>query len=497
MKKQFLLITSFVLMATVTFGGGIVTNSNQSAYWVRTLVRDASTGPDAVYFNPAGLTKMEDGFHFSLNSQTIFQSKDVTNNYVFLNDAPKKYEGEIKVPVFPSIYATWKKNKIAVSFGFNPIGGGGGAEYKEGLPMFETQISNLVPGLTSQLTGLNTAMTAGYGGFNPNFNNVTDYRADIYFKGTSMYLGYQLGVTYEISDIISAYLGARLVMAKNTYEGHISDIEIYAAPSVPTLPLYDIPAGWYAPADYLTDVSTATGVPAGALDAAIAVVGAQTADVFVDAEEKGTGFAPILGVNISPSENLNIGLKYEFKTKMDLKTTVNDDKGGPLFLNDSTVHSDVPAMFSVGVWYKIIPSLSATAGFHYYFDKSANYGKTLDLTGEEVDNDKVIDQNYFEIGLGLEYSITEKFFVSAGYLYAKPGVSTDYQSELSYALPSSTVGFGFGYKFTEKIMANIGAGYTKYTDEDKSQVDFSTGVEHTNTYFKSNLILGIGVDFSF
>ncbi|MBN1143971.1 MAG: outer membrane protein transport protein [Bacteroidales bacterium] len=497
MKKLLLLFTCFVFAGSLAFGGGIVTNSNQSAYWVRSIVRDASTGIDAVYFNPAGLALLNDGFHFSLNSQTIFQSKDVTNNYPFLSTTPKKYKGEIKVPVFPSIYAAYKKNKITVSFGFNPIGGGGGAEYKEGLPSFETQISNLVPMLQSQLTSLNTALTAGYGGFDPGFNNVSDYRADIYFKGTSVFFGYQLGLTYEITDIFSAYVGARLVTAKNTYEGHIKDIEIYAAPNTPPAPLYDIPAGWYVPGDYLTEVSGATGVPPGALTTAIASVNSMTADTEVDVEEKGTGFAPILGFNISPSDKLNIGLKYEFKTKMDLKTTVKDDKGAGMFMDDSTVHSDIPAMFSLGVFYKIMPKLSATVGFHYYFDKSANYGKTLDLTGEEVDNDEVIDNNYIEIGLGLEYSITEKLMVSAGYLFAKPGVTTDYQSDMSYALSSNTVGFGFGFKVNEKIMANLGAAYTKYNEEDKTQVDFMTGQSYTNTFFKSNLIFGVGLDFSF
>lgn len=495
MKKQLLLITSLVFIATIAFGGGIVTNSNQSAYWVRTLVRDASTGPDAVYFNPAGLSLLDDGFHFSLNSQTIFQSKDVTATTGLLAGSPKKYEGEINVPVFPSLYATWKKGKIGISFGFNPIGGGGGAEYKKGLPMFETQIAGLVPMISTSLTDLDNGLSGPYT-FDPMFRNITGYNADIYFKGSSKYLGYQLGVTYEITDIFSAYIGGRLVMAKNTYEGHIRDVSISAAPAEAgnLADLYDLPAGSYAPGEYLRGVSEATGVPvmtAAVLQGTAAVLDVATADVEVDAEEQGNGFAPIIGFNISPSDQLNIGLKYEFKTKVDLKTTVNDDKGGPLFINDSTVHSDVPAMFSVGVWYQIIPSLSATAGFHYYFDKSANYGKTLDLTGEEVDNDEVIDKNYFEIGLGLEYSITEKLLFSVGYLYAKPGVSKDYQSELSYALPSSTLGGGFGYKFTEKVMANLGVSYTKYSEEDK------TFGGYTNTFFKSNLIVGIGLDFSF
>jgi long-subunit fatty acid transport protein len=502
MKKLLLLFTCFVFAGSLAFGGGIVTNSNQSAYWVRSIVRDASTSIDAVYFNPAGLALLNDGFHFSLNSQTIFQSKDVTNNYQYLNGAPKKYEGEIKVPVFPSVYAAYKKNKITISFGFNPIGGGGGAEYKTGLPMFESQISDMVPLILPLLEGVDNALSqpAAYG-FDPMFSNIT-YDADIYFKGTSKYMGYQLGLTYEITDVYSVYAGARLVAAKNTYEGHIRDVSISAAPAEAgnTAGLYDLPADNYAPGAYLRGIADATGVT-GMTEAMLlgtaAALDVATADVEVDAEEQGIGFAPILGFNISPSDKLNIGLKYEFKTKVDLETTVNDNKGGPLFINDSTVHSDIPAMFSLGVFYKIMPKLSAHVGFHYYFDKSANYGKTSDLTGEEVDNDEVIDKNYFEIGLGLEYAVSEKFFVSAGYLYAKPGVTTDYQSEMSYALPSSTVGGGFGIKFSDKIMANIGAAYTKYSEEDKNYPAVGTSPSYTNTFFKSNLIFGVGLDFSF
>src|SRR3989304_8083663 len=98
MKKHFLLFISLFLLAPVVYGGGIVTKTNQSAYWVRTLVRDAAIGPDAVFFNPAGLTKLEDGFHFSLNSQTIFQNKDVENDYGNLIPTPKMYYGDLKAP---------------------------------------------------------------------------------------------------------------------------------------------------------------------------------------------------------------------------------------------------------------------------------------------------------------------------------------------------------------------------------------------------------------
>jgi long-subunit fatty acid transport protein len=182
---------------------------------------------------------------------------------------------------------------------------------------------------------------------------------------------------------------------------------------------------------------------------------------------------------------------------LDLTTTVNDSKSGGMFISDSTVHSDMPAMLSLGVSYQVLPKLSASAGFHYYFDKSANYGKTLDVTGEQVGNDKVIDKNFYELALGLEYAITEKFLVSGGYLYAKTGVSDDYQSDLSFSLTSNTMGFGFGYKITDKIMVNLGGCYSIYNKGEKEQTDASTGQSFTDTYYKDTLIFALGLDISF
>ncbi|MFO7657912.1 MAG: outer membrane protein transport protein [Bacteroidales bacterium] len=499
--KKTLMFTAALLLATVfMYGGGIVTNTNQSASWVRMPARDASLNIDAVYFNPAGLTKMENGFHLSLNSQTIFQNKDVTSTYLFLNPNPKTFEGNVTAPVFPGVYAAWKKDKIAVSFGFNPIGGGGGAEYEKGLPVFESQFANIIPMLQMSLTPLDAALAAGYT-FDPQFRNLTDYSADIYFKGSSVFFGYQLGFTYQVNELISGFVGGRLVTAKNTYTGHIRDVEIVAAPNALGSPaLYNLTAGNYTPGNYLRGVAQAAGVPlvnAAILNGTAAVLDGLTGDMEVDAEESGMGFTPIIGLNLFLNEKLNIGLKYEFKTKLELETTVNDNKGAGMFYQDSIVHSDMPAMLSAGVQYKIISNLTASAGVHYYFDKNANYGKTLDATGELVANDKVIDNNYFEVALGLEYAIGEKLVVSGGFLHANTGVSDDYQSDLSYSLTSNTVGLGLGYKITDKLMINLGGAYTVYQDGNKTQIDATTGESYTNTYLKDALIIGIGIDFRF
>ena len=137
MKKNLLLAISFAIASSSLLAGGIMTNTNQSAAYARMLARNATLGIDAVYYNPAGLTKLGNGFHLSLNNQSIFQTKDVINDYKYLNGTPTTYTGIVEAPVFPGVYAAYKMDKLAFSFGFNPVGGGGGAQYDTGLPSFE------------------------------------------------------------------------------------------------------------------------------------------------------------------------------------------------------------------------------------------------------------------------------------------------------------------------------------------------------------------------
>ena len=93
MKKLNLSIIGICMSAPLLFGGGLVTNTNQSAAWARTLTRQAAYGIDAVYYNPAGLGLLDNGLHVSLSNQSIFQTRQITNDYMFIAGAPKTYEG--------------------------------------------------------------------------------------------------------------------------------------------------------------------------------------------------------------------------------------------------------------------------------------------------------------------------------------------------------------------------------------------------------------------
>ena len=91
----------------------------------------------------------------------------------------------------------------------------------------------------------------------------------------------------------------------------------------------------------------------------------------------GNGVTPILSANFTPNDELTISLKYEFKTKLELGTTINEGKdAGGLFTEEAVV-ADMPAMIALGASYQANDNLMLTGGFHYYFDKSNDYDGSL------------------------------------------------------------------------------------------------------------------------
>jgi len=541
MRRILTLIIGTVITGSL-FAGGLVTNTNQSVLYTRLQSRNASTSIDAVYFNPAGLTKLGNGFYVSINNQTIGQTKSVLNDYTYLTGTPKEYLGDVSAPVFPGVYAAFKAGKFALSAGFNPIGGGGGATYDDGLPSFEMDVSDLVPLLASQ--GITT----------------TQYSADIFFEGTSVYFGYQANVSYEINDMLSVAAGVRLVTAKNTYNGYLKNIMVN--PNYPAFgaaytggmvlasdfftsgatTLNTLAAGataYYAGLQpiidggggtvLLSDGQTVGLTPAqiGEIQQIIGAAGqnptgitialaqgilgiaapeftdgatemtyyaAATQNIELDAEETGMGYSPILSVNISPMDNLNIALKYEFKTKLELTTKVfNDKSGGGEFIDGEKVIADMPAMLAAGIEYRPIERLLVTGSMNIYFDKNVDYD------GYEDVNINMIDKNFSEFALGAELGLTDKIRFSAGWLGTFSGANSNYNSDLTYEFNSNSFGGGIGLRIAPMLDLNLGGQYTKYKDGTKG-FSHDLGpiqIPVTETYKKNVWLVAVGLDFFF
>lgn len=558
MNKKILLLVSLFLASTFAFSGGLVTNTNQSTAWTRMLVRDASTGIDAVFYNPAGLSKLSDGFHFSISNQSLFQTQDINSTFPYLNG--NDYVGTVKAPIFPSVYGVFKKGKMAFSFGFNPVGGGGGATFDNGLPSMEIPFAGLVPRLSTSLAPLGGSVSA--------------YSMNMFFEGSSVYFGLQAGVTYEVNDWLSLYLGGRYIMAKNTYNGYIQDVKITtpsgvmapgtyvngiagqaaagataAAGAVTSIqPLITAGAGGYtfdqlygagyitaAQRDQLKGGLLALGVPSTTVDAMSALVAqgtystfatqladaatqlygtaiylnGVTADQEADVVQTGNGFTPIIGANISlMNEKLNIGIKYEFLTKMDLVDEVNDLNGVELgfvdggsvsstgvftptyMFNDGDItNADIPAFLSIGAAYKATDKLNVSVGVHTYFDQAAGWAT-------DEDGNATVDGNFLEYGLGLEYAFTDNFLLSVGYLGTQTSATEFYNDDLSYSLNTNTLGGGGAFKLNDRYTVQFGGFYTMYKDATFDKFDAATGIAYTETYAKKTWAVSLGVDIS-
>jgi len=521
-KKVF--TTCFVLATFLNmYAGGLLTNTNQNVTFLRNPARDASTEIDAAYTNPAGLAFLKkDGFFLSLNNQSAFQTRTITSTFGTADLFPfagfggkpeKEFEGKAKALVIPNIQAAYKTGDWVFSANIGIVGGGGTLDFSKGLPSFESQVA-MIP-LSLSKNGIPT----------------NQYSLDSRLKGTQIIYGIQLGATYKFNENLSAYLGARANIADNSYTGYIHNIQANvgggnltnvnqyftvaaqqaqgAASSLQ--PIIDNGAGSYTLNQLVAlgmlqqaqvdQMSGGLGMNAGNLTvsqaqgaftqkAAMATgVANQTVDKDVDCKQSGSGIAPIIGVNYNWN-GLNVGVKYEFQTSINLKNKTKVNTTGVSDFDDKeTTPYDIPALLTVGAKYDVIAPLTVSVGYHHFFDSNAKMAH---------DKQNFINGGVNEYLAGLEYRFNKMFLVSCGGQITRQGVTDDYQSDMSFSINSYSLGFGGAINVTENIRINLAYFFTDYSDWTKHSSNYNnTSLPGTDIFSRTNKTFGIGLDFAF
>ena len=454
MRKLYLALTLALGTALAANAGGLMTNTNYHIAFDRMFARGATTEIDAAYSNPAGLAWGHEGWQLSLNFQKPWQNRDIEASVPgYLGTSfDKKYNGVASAPIVPALFASYKKNRLAISGMIGIVGSGGFVEYEEGIPMFEVPLRALLA-----QAGM---MPSAYA-----------YSANM--KGKQYIYGAQVNVAYKINDYFAAAIGLR----GNYYDGYNRG---FVNASIPT----------------------------GNID---------LIDLRLDCIQRGFGVAPIVSIDYHNGP-LTIAARYEFRTKI---STENDTKElsarikntdpataslmpyieGDLALaqfgdkvaayQDGTeVRYDMPSLLVAAVGYEFTPNFRAALEYHFFDDTHAKmYG------GRE----KTLDHGTHEILAGVEYDINEKFTVSCGGQRTDYGLSDAYQQNTSFACDSYSVGLGGAWNINEKMRLNVSYFCSLYSDYKKGPLQNYQGTPYTGTetYSRTNHVIGVGLDYKF
>ena len=385
-----------VSSSSTLFAGGIENKHNWSAEYVRTLNRNAATdSADAVVYNPAGVMKMEDGLYLKLDGQYVL--KEYFNTY-------QGIEYESDEPDFvPSLFTLYKKHKWAAYGAVTVVVAGGQVDFKDGDATTKMIADYIVASKTMPLP-----FPPGI----PVFDKVLDHR----LEGESYFIGYTIGGAYAINDMVSVSLGARYVDASREFKGHAT------------------------------------------LRGANPFVPAETT-LRVDYEETGHGWGGIFGVNIAPTEKLNIGLRYETKTSIDLRTDEKTDDID-LITDGFKRNRDMPALAGLGVSYKINPKIKVDANFTWYLNNDVDWDDNPVTPGDESEKD-----NGYDLGIAFEYTFNSKWKASVGYMYTWVGIEPEDMKVETPELDGGTIAGGIAYKPTPDLEFNFGILRVFYKNE--------------------------------
>ena len=444
MRKFSLISLAMLIVSLPTIAGGLLTNTNQNATFLRNPARGAVIAIDGVYSNPAGIAFLPEGFHLSLSWQAAWQKRHITTNL----GTEKLYEGSTAAPVIPSFQAAYVFNdKWSLSAQFAIGGGGGKCDFAEGLPMFE----QVVAGLANKF------------GFK-------DYSLKQNLVGEQYMYAMQIGTAYKITDNFSVFGGLRGVMASNSYVGALSEIT-----------LNNMNAAEYAAA---SEKYAAAGLIEEATLAGTAA--AMIADYKLDCSQKDFGITPIVGFDWMLG-NLNIGVKYEFRTKIELENEANNSENlaalgsqipaVAIYADGAKVRADIPALLTVAAQYSISPAVRVMGGYHQYFDTDAEGGATA------------VSKNTWEVNFGAEWDINDKWLISGGYQRTQYGFEDAEMVDTSFNVSSDALAIGGAYKFNENMRLNFGYMHSFFVDH---EVEAKQSV-----YTRKNDAVGISFDIRF
>ncbi len=519
-------------LAVEAQGGGLVTHTGHSAAYSRMLSRNASTDPDAVSYNPAGLTSLPRGWHLSLHSQSLFQTTEISSYYPLLNR--ETYTGQGSAPLIPSLFSVCRTGPWAFSLSALPVLPALSEEFKQGIPSAEIRVIRTIESAEPAIGSYDAALTLR--------RSATGY-------------GIQAGAAYKVNDQFSMYGGLRVVLTARNLELATGAVQVavkgklipaadYFASQGELLRNEALEAASLADALQTEYINAGAGPYAlatlllqgilsperkeqllegllslnvtGADDSwtmqkvrdeydraattrygkgsACAAAGADLRDKLTSVRQTGNGLTPVIGFMLSPSDDLLLTARYEYKTRLKIKNRTRDNDSG-LYPDGETSREELPALFACGAGFRLPPKVELQFSYNLHFDKGARQGNNFrDLYVYDRLRKRYIDRNTTELALGVEYAPVARWSFSFGGLLTQTGVHSSYQSDFSFAAPSVTLAGGLRWQPSEGVAIDAGYNHTLFRNQQVvfNDPDLFAG-KYSESYGRRSLGFAVGV----
>ena len=359
---------------------------------------------------------------FIINGSVQYLGKKYTNNITHALLGGEADLESDEPSVVPSLFAVYNKDRWSLFGSMTVVGGGGKVDFSDGNATTFQIATNFLFG------------PLYCGGAACNMINSQQ------LEGESFYLGYTIGSAFEINEMFSVSAGLRYVNAHKEAEG----------------------------------------------TAIVSNGGSDPFPVTADYEQEGDGWGGIFGVNFAPNNKLNIGMRYETKTSLDLEASVNASTAAKIvganvlaargIFDGESNDRDLPAIFAIGVSYWLTPKFRVETNYTHYFNEDA------DWDGAE---DNVEDG--YDLGVALEYHFNDSLRASIGYLYTVLGVDPEDMLPENPELDANTVGAGIAYAINDNLHTNISIGNSFYKDDSFGIIE----------YEKNVFFLAMGLEYRF
>ena len=375
-----------------------------SAEFAASQNTNASTTLDAAYYNPAGVMFGRDGFAIRVTDQATFGTVSFQRGDNIANDFGVS-------AISPMIMATYKGD----DWGFflsSGLVGGGVTRFSGEHPVFDENRRYVIDSINQ------SDLVTELGGSGDGEEFISDVRfANNSLKALNAFIGTNVGATYLLSEDLSVAVGVKFMYTFGSLNLG-GDIEVF-----------NNVLDWFQ----------------------------EEKGVVLSAEQSGSGFAGILGVHYTPTENLSIALRAETLTKINV-TTLEVEDTADIIEAKSINRSDIAPTIALGINYQINDTWSIQSSSAYYFNTMAEYGPLL---GFDV-SDGIKDD--WELGLGLTAWSTENLKLSSGVLFFKSGFNDAIRTSNRFSMDALFVGAGAEYFFSEHWSVTTSAMGMLYGD---------------------------------